>query len=232
MTTDDHGLSAGQGRARMPGQVWLRPEPARREPLSRDRIVHTALALLDEEGADRLTMRRLAERVGSGLTTLYGHVRTKDDVLDLALDAVYAEIQVPEPAEDWREEVAGLMRAWREALVRHPWSARLLGRPQLGPHMLAREERLYALLAGAGLTSPRLQDAVYALSNYVIGSVLMQISWQEQEPATRQGATAYIHANRETYPALVAHRSDTDTDWKRSFDTGLRYLLDGVTVDR
>lgn len=211
------------------GQVWLRSERPRKERVTRERIVAAALDLLDEEGAERLTMRRLGERLGTGSTTLYGHVTTKDDVLDLALDAVYAEVDLPaEPGADWRADIVSLMGKWRAALLRHPWSAALLGRPMLGPNMLAREEYLHTVLASAGFTPPHLNDAAYALANYVIGSTVMQASWHDQPSGARQAADGHVHANRDRYPSLAGHRRMADTDWDASFHHGLGYLLDGL----
>ena len=222
------GPSSDRGSAKA-GQVWLRQERPRRERLTRDRIVVGALALLDAHGVEHLTMRRLAEHLGVGTTTLYGHVRTKDDVLDLALDSVYAQIGLPEArTDDWRTEIAAVMQAWRSALLRHPWSAHLLGRPHLGPHMLARQDALLGALARAGLTAETLNDADYALSNYVIGSVLMQVAWQEQDPTARQAGAAHIRANADDYPYLAVHRDTPDADWDRSFTNGLTYLIDGL----
>lgn len=87
--------------------MWLRPPRAgRAEPVvTLGRIVAAAVELLDEAGADRLTMRRLAERLETAATTLYLHVETKDDVLDLALDAVFGEVPVPPGAGGaWRDD--------------------------------------------------------------------------------------------------------------------------------
>lgn len=79
------------------------------------------MALLDEEGIDGLTMRRLAERIGSGVTTLYWHVDTKDDVVDLALDAIFGELPPAPPADtDWRAAIVALLLDWRTAMLRHP----------------------------------------------------------------------------------------------------------------
>ncbi|NUR82456.1 MAG: helix-turn-helix transcriptional regulator, partial [Nonomuraea sp.] len=75
--------------------VWARPRKDPKPRLTLDRIVAEAVALLDEEGVGRLTMRRLADRLGTGSTTLYWHVKTKEDVLDLALDAVFGEVPLP-----------------------------------------------------------------------------------------------------------------------------------------
>ncbi|WP_432861122.1 TetR/AcrR family transcriptional regulator [Microbispora rosea] len=214
--------------------MWLRP-PARagREapPLSRDRIVHEAIALLNEEGADRLTMRRLAERLGTGSTTLYWHVKTKDDVLDLALDAIFAAVEIPgESSKDWRADITALISGWRAVLLEHPWSAALLGRPMLGPNVLARSEFLYATLVEAEVTEPHLTAAAYGLSNYVIGSALMQATWTaREEQGARQAAQERFRANRDRYPVLATHGPlAEDSDWDTSFTFGLTWLLDGI----
>ncbi|NUR88601.1 MAG: TetR/AcrR family transcriptional regulator [Nonomuraea sp.] len=185
------------------------------------------MALLAEEGAERLTMRRLAERLGTGSTTLYWHVKTKDDVLDLALDAIFAEVELP--SGEWREGVTALIGGWRAAMLRHPWSATLLGRPMLGPNVLSRSEYLYATLAGAGLSEPHLTAAAYGLSNYVIGSALMQTTWQASEDV-RQAAGEHLRAG---YPTLAAHGPlAAEADWDSAFTIGLDWLLDGITAAR
>ncbi len=229
MSRNEQTARTGDGK---PGNVWLQPQRKRRDPLTRERIVEVALDVLDAHGAGALTVRRLAEELGVGPATLYGHVRTKEDVLDLALDAVYAKVETSDVHDDWRVELTDLLHAWRRALLRHPWSSAVLGRPQLGPHMLAREERLYALLASGGLTPPELQDAAYALSNYVIGSILMQIALQEQDDSAHDAAAQHISSQSDLYPTLAAYRSVPDTDWDRSFSSGLDSLVEGVTPQR
>ncbi|MEU8362547.1 TetR/AcrR family transcriptional regulator C-terminal domain-containing protein [Nonomuraea sp. NPDC048882] len=236
--------------------MWLRPAArAAREapspPLSRDRIVAEAIALLDEEGADRLTMRRLAERLGTGSTTLYWHVKTKDDVLDLALDAIFAAVEIPgegaaegrsgggdggggggagrRAGRDWHADITALITGWHAVLLAHPWSAALLGRPMLGPNVLARSEFLYATLVAAGVTEPHLTAAAYGLSNYVIGSALMQATWTVREHGAQQAAREHFRASSDRYPVLAAHGPLTeDADWDGSFTIGLTWLLDGI----
>jgi len=193
------------------------------------------VALLDQEGADRLTMRRLAERLGTGSTTLYWHVKTKDDVLDLALDAIFGEVEIPRTdGGDWREDVTALIRGWRAALLDHPWSASLLGRPLMGPNVLARSEFLHATLVAAGFTDPHLTAAAYGLSNYVIGSALMQATWQNgDEEQARRAAHDHLRAHRDRYPTLAAHGPLIGNDWDTTFTLGLTYLLDGMkTAER
>lgn len=212
--------------------MWLRPPRAgRAEPVvTLGRIVTAAVALLDEEGADRLTMRRLAERLETAATTLYLHVETKDDVLDLALDAVFGEVPVlPATGGAWRDDATALITEWRATMLRHPWSVTVLDRPLLGPNVLARTEHLHAVLAGAGLTGPPLTAAAYALANYVIGSATMQVAGAGYgEAEWKRAADLHVLTRRELYPTLAAHGSPIGNDWDAVFATGLGYLLDGI----
>ncbi|MFY1688488.1 TetR/AcrR family transcriptional regulator [Plantactinospora sp. WMMB782] len=218
--------------------VWLRPprSPGRSgPPLHRDRIVAAAVELLDRDGVAGLTMRRLAERLGAGSTTLYWHVTNKDDVLDLALDQIFGEVEVPEPsttAGDWRGDVEALLFGWRAAMLRHPWSAALIGRPLLGPNVLTRTEFLQSTLSRAGLVEPDLSAATHALANYVIGAAVTLSSWQRvADPESRQAAREHLATRRDRYPTLVetGHLDDRDED--QTFRRGLTYLLDGLPAD-
>ncbi|MFF4991801.1 TetR/AcrR family transcriptional regulator [Streptosporangium saharense] len=234
---DEDKMRASRTARQGAGEVWFRPERARREtpPLSRERIVAEAVALLDEEGAERLTMRRLAERLGTGSTTLYWHVRTKDDVLDLALDAIFGDVGLPTGGgvDGWREDVTALVGGWRSALLRHPWSAALLGRPLMGPNVLDRTEFLHATLVAAGFAEPHLSAAAYGLSNYVIGSALMQATWlARDEEAAREAAEEHLRAHRDRYPTLAEYGPAIGRDWGTTFAIGLDCLLDGIEARR
>ncbi|WP_188197728.1 TetR/AcrR family transcriptional regulator [Nonomuraea sp. SYSU D8015] len=207
--------------------VWSRPQKAPRQTLTLERIVAEAVALLDEEGVGRLTMRRLAERLDTGSTTLYWHVKTKDDVLDLALDAVFGEVCLPgrRPDGAWDEPVRELIGGWRAALLRHPWSATILDRPLMGPNALERTEFLYKTLAAAGFPAPK--TAAYSLSNYVMGSVIMQVTWQDHGD---DDSGEFLRDRADRYPALAEH--GLDHDWDATFDEGLAYLLTGMEQAR
>jgi AcrR family transcriptional regulator len=208
------------------GGVWLRPARGRRDaPLTVDRIVGAAVALLDEEGAGRLTMRRLAERLEVAPPTLYWHVKTKDDVLDLAVDAIFAEVPVPDAGE-WADAVRDLVLAWRATMLRHPWSPPLLGRPMLGPNVLRRTEFLQKTLAGAGLRGLDLAAATHGLANFTIGSALTQSTWQNSD--VRDAANAHIRAHADAYPTLAAHDHLDQPDWDALFNQGLDRFLAGL----
>ncbi|WP_034484148.1 TetR/AcrR family transcriptional regulator [Actinomadura oligospora] len=221
-------MSTRRGRA---GDIWLKRPGGRREapPLSRERIVAGAVALLDEEGVGRLTMRRLAERLGTGSTTLYWHVDTKDDVLDLALDTVFAEAEVPDVSGDWAADVTAMVTRWRAVMLRHPWTATLMGRPMLGPNVLARTEFLHATLRRAGLTGAPLTAAAYGLSHFVVGAAISQASWRgSDESSTRDAADQILAADRDSYPTLAEHGHPSDNDWDAAFRRGLDYLIRGI----
>ncbi|MFJ6671679.1 TetR/AcrR family transcriptional regulator C-terminal domain-containing protein [Actinosynnema sp. NPDC091369] len=213
-----------------PGGVWLRPAKGRRDaPLTVERIVGAAVALLDAEGAGRLTMRRLAEHLDVAPPTLYWHVKTKDDVLDLAVDAIFAEVPVPDGGP-WPDAVRALVLAWRATMLRHPWSPPLLGRPALGPNVLRRTEFLQRTLAGAGFRGAELAAATHGLANFTIGSALTQSTWRDA--ATRDAAHAHIRANADTYPTLAAHAHLDRPDWDALFSRGLDHFLAGLTASR
>lgn len=223
---------AGKKDAR---SVWLRPESAgRREPpLSRSRITEGAVELLDAEGIEQLTMRRLAEHLGVGTTTLYWHVDTKDDVIDLAVDAVFGEAPVPAThTGDWRADIVTLLTGWRETMLSHRWLAVLptRQRPSLGPNYLAWMEFLRATLVVAGFTGQAVPAATWVLVSHVQGSATSQASirWPVEE---RQAAQEQLRANRDRYPTLADQDYLLDDEWTENFVLGLKYVLDGLAAN-
>jgi AcrR family transcriptional regulator len=212
--------------------VWLRAPRNTREraAVNRERIVEAAVGLLDREGAEGLTMRRLAEQLGTGSTTLYWHVETKDDVLDLAYDEIVGEIPLPDaPADDWRRDAIALAVAWRAAMLRHPWTAALLGRPLLGPNVLARLEFLQATLARGGLQGEGLQAATWALVSQVMGSAAAEVAFVRR-PEEGRAARELVRAQRERYPMLAASDYGSESDWSANFVRGVEFLVEGLAA--
>ncbi|MEU8815390.1 TetR/AcrR family transcriptional regulator C-terminal domain-containing protein [Actinoplanes sp. NPDC048796] len=204
--------------------IWLRAEPERPRrppPLTRERIVEAAIALLDADGLDGLTMRRLAQRFDVSATALYWHVRTKDDVLDLAVDEIFSEVRLPAATADWRADVSDLIRGWRDAMLRHPWSVTLIGRPMLGPNVLARTEFLQATLIRGGLTGHDLAVATRLLANFVVGAAATAAV---ADPAQ---ARRHITADPGAYPTLTASGHLDPGEWNDDdlFESGLHVLL-------
>jgi AcrR family transcriptional regulator len=165
---DKAASSASGDDSQIPPPPWQRaPERharRRREPISRDAIVTAAIQLLDREGLAALSMRRLADELGTGAASLYWHVGSKDGLLDLVLDQVIGEGQVPDPDPPrWREQLKEVARDQRAASLRHPWVVRVsIGRIPMGPNALRYSERILAVLRAGGLP-PRLAVQGYLL---------------------------------------------------------------------
>ncbi|MGW3959717.1 TetR/AcrR family transcriptional regulator [Amycolatopsis sp. NPDC005003] len=218
--------------------VWERPEPANRPapaPLSRDLIVRTAVELADEAGLEAVSLRKIAGALDVGPMRLYGYIDTKDELLDLMVDAVHAEIR---PAgAGWREVLTSMAEATREAAHRHEWFADLIGgRPQLGPNALARGEAVLSALDGVDVDV--VMPTVAAVDAYVIGAVRREIAERRAERASgmdqRQWQAAlgpYLMRMFATgrFPALetVVHDA-AHHDADATFRIGLGFLLDGI----
>ncbi|MFC0505150.1 TetR/AcrR family transcriptional regulator [Micromonospora costi] len=217
--------------SRTPLPVWLRAEPPRvrrKPPLSLESIVDAAVAVLDAHGIEGLTMRSLAQRLDVTATALYWHVRTKDDVLDLAVDRIFGDVPVPDVSDDWREDIRVLVRGWRGAMLGHPWAPRLIGRPMLGPNVLARTEFLQSALVRGGCRGFPLAVATRTLANYVIGASLTEATWrQTTDPDARAAARDHVAASADAYPTLHAsgHLDDTRWDDDLLFEEGLNGIL-------
>ncbi|WFE40456.1 TetR/AcrR family transcriptional regulator C-terminal domain-containing protein [Micromonospora sp. WMMD998] len=211
--------------------VWLRGEPPRarrKPPLTIERIVDAAVDLLDRDGVDGLTMRRLALRLDVTATALYWHVRTKDDVLDLAADRIFADVPIPRASDDWAADVRALVRGWRAVMLDHPWAPGLVGRPMLGPNVLARTEFLQAALVRGGCRGRRLAVVTRLLANFVIGAALTEATWRRTaDPETRAAARAHVAASADAYPTLTASGHLDDTRWSDDllFEEGLNGIL-------
>jgi AcrR family transcriptional regulator len=136
----------------------------RREPISRDAIVAAAIGLLDREGLAALSMRRLGEELGAGAASLYWHVGSKDGLLDLVLDELIGEVEVPDPDPGrWQEQLKETAKSQRRVSLRHPYLVRVsIGRIPMGPNALRVTEGTLAILRAGGL-SPRLAVQGYLL---------------------------------------------------------------------
>src|SRR5947209_6245944 len=136
----------------------------RREPISRDAIVAAAIGVLDREGLAALSMRRLGEGLGAGAASLYRPVGSKDGLLDLVLDELIGEVEVPEPdPARWQEQLKEAAKSQRRVSLRHPYLVRVsIGRIPMGPNALRVTERTLAILRAGGL-SPRLAVQGYLL---------------------------------------------------------------------
>jgi AcrR family transcriptional regulator len=216
------------GRGRKAGAETTQPARHEEPALSRERVIAAAVDLLDADGIEGLTMRRLADRLGCGVMSLYWHVDNKDAVFDLALDSVLAYGGAAQPAAsgDWRSEILHLLEDWRANMLRHPWSAALLPRRALGRSMLYRLELLSRILANAGVREADLNPAIWSLWNYVMGATITRASL-ERSDAERTAAQERLAQTREHFPTIERSRLLLDDDWEGAFRKGLGFLMAG-----
>ncbi|MFE5288249.1 TetR/AcrR family transcriptional regulator [Nocardia sp. NPDC056611] len=230
--------------------VWTRPERQRKDQpaLSREQIVTEALALLDTEGYDALSMRRLGSRLNAGATSLYTHVTNKDEILELAIDEAFGDVPAPPGiAENWRAELLTLSRDIRAAILRHPWISTAMtgaGLAYLGPNLLRLSETMLALLAAVGFDDYSADRAANAVWSYVLGTTSGETamvttiarSGQSQQEWFTNFMTLAEQATR-SYPHISKrHRTMGDIDVAQSredfFDDELGLILDGLEVRR
>jgi AcrR family transcriptional regulator len=175
--------------------VWARPQAEPDQPaLSRAVIVREAIAMLDADGIEALSMRKLGARLNAGATSLYRHVATKDELMELAVDEVFGEIIVP-PADsrDWRAAATEAADSLRATALRHPWLGSVLaqaGLAYLGPKLMSVTERLAALFTAAGFRDPR--GAIDTVVSYVIGMSTTEAAWLSTVARSGQTEEAFI----------------------------------------
>jgi AcrR family transcriptional regulator len=222
--------------------IWERPEPASRPaltPLSRERIVAAAIRLADADGLPAVSLRKVAAVLDAGPMRLYGYLSTKEELLDLMLDEVYAEIPGPEPG-DWRAALRAIAHQLRAAARRHPWFADLVGgRPSLGPHSLAHMEKALAALDGVtGIDT--IMQIFNVVSAYAIGAIRKEAANRRAEAASgmderqwQRSVGPYFARVLATgrYPTLVrVVRDAAHPSPDAVFDEGLDYVLAGVAA--
>ncbi|MEU7916008.1 TetR/AcrR family transcriptional regulator C-terminal domain-containing protein [Microbispora bryophytorum] len=223
--------------------VWTRERRGGREQgLSRDQIVRAAVELLDAEGLDALSMRKLGARLGAGATSLYWHVANKDELIELVMDEVYATVVLPEPA-DWREAARVFAYGMRHAVFEHPWSASLIGVvPALGPNALTTSDRLMGAFVRAGFEGIDVDYAMTAVVSYTLGATIPEVAFLSSLKATGKSMTELqatvdpivmkMAADRpnllERYRSYADEGFDPLVARRLAFEFGLTALLDGL----
>jgi TetR/AcrR family tetracycline transcriptional repressor len=153
-----------------------------RHPLSREAIVDAALKIIDEQGYSALSMRAVAQALGTGPASLYAHVANKEQLVDLVMDRVYGEFEVPEPgAAPWQEQLKAFARSGVRVMLSHRGlAAATLGGPPIGPNGLRMIEGGLALVRSAGLPEELIAYAGELLGQYMAVAALEQESVREQ----------------------------------------------------
>ncbi|MEU8774534.1 TetR/AcrR family transcriptional regulator [Streptomyces sp. NPDC048606] len=228
--------------------VWTgRRRRGERPALSREQIVAAAVRLLDAEGLEALSMRRLGTGMGTAATSLYRHVANKDELIELVVDAVHVEVDLPSEGgpEGWREALSRGAHSLRSMVLRHPWVASVPGRVGLahpGPNQARMSERMLAPARDVGFPPGEAELAVRAVVSYVIGATTGEAS--RLSPLARGGTSGDGRSpspppadgeSLEGHPPAKDHaagRQGVDPARTRAedFDYGLQRMLDGLAT--
>lgn len=224
--------------------VWVRPPKRKRDKpsLSREQIVSAAIELLDAEGIDALSMRKLGIRLDVAAASMYTHVASKDELVELVVDEIYGEVALP-ASGPWRTAATRFAHDLRSVFLRHPWIGSLLGEAgvaYLGPNVLRLSEAALALFEDAGFSLDDADLAFNTVMAFVVGRATSEAAWlttlkrsgqSEQEwkdrlwPAAEQAVQDYPRL-KQLYAAQRERKPEETND--SDFERGLDRVLDGL----
>ena len=221
-----------------PWRTAPRQRPAR-APLSQEAIVDAAFRVLDRDGATGLSMRRVAEELGTGPASLYWHVANKDALIDLIIDRVAGEIALPEPDPDhWQVQLRTWLLEVRDVFHRHPGVAALtLGRIPVGPNLVRWTEWTLSLLRGAGIP-----DRIAAFAGDLFGLYLGATGYEATlappspsgEPVAPEESVAMVRGYfaslpPDQFPNILASLDELFSGGpEERFELGLDVILRGL----
>ncbi|MFN6548059.1 TetR/AcrR family transcriptional regulator [Mycolicibacterium nivoides] len=212
---------------------------ARRNPLSKELVLRTAVALADEADGGVPSMRRLGERLGVESMSLYHHFRNKELILDGMVDIVFDEIELPPDDADWRTAMRQRAVSMRAALIRHPWAIRLMdSRTNPGPATLRQHNAAIGCLRSGGFSIAGAAHAFSVLDSYIYGSTLQELSLPFQSPAELEdvGGSILEQMPGGEFPHLTAMIVDRALKpgyaYVEEFGIGLDLILDGLERQR
>jgi TetR/AcrR family tetracycline transcriptional repressor len=238
-----------------PPPAWAREQRGRktradRPVLSREAIVEAAIRVVDEEGFEAVSMRRVAQEFGTGAASLYAYVANKDELMDLIVDRVMGECRIGhiEPDADvdrWIEQLKDMVRRSYQVLVSHRDIAKaLLGRIPFGPNGVRNVEDMLHLLRAHGLPDHMAAYLGDLIGQYMVGSAIEEYMWRERYPdATAEEVIAamnevgdYLEAlPKDRFPHLtsmarlmVGQPDEPDSPLRDRFELGLDVLMRGI----
>jgi AcrR family transcriptional regulator len=214
-----------------PGRTGARA----RVPLSRERILRTALTVADANGIESLSMRKLGEAVGVEAMSLYNHVPSKGDLLDGLIDQVFSEIELPRSTDDWKTAMRQRAIAVRAALKRHRWAIGLMeSRTSPGPATLRHHDAVLGCLRQAGFPVELAAHAYSALDSYIYGFALQEASlpFDTGEQTADMAQDFVAQFSPDEYPHLAEftfkHVLQPGYDYGSEYEYGLDLILDGL----
>ena len=230
----------------LPGKADVPPDlSGPQAPLSRSQIARAAIMLADEGGAEAVTMRAVAARLGCGTMSLYRHVRNKDELIDVMVDTVAGETDgTPATGDGWRAVLRASAIRLRQQVLRHPWICRVSpARPFLGPNTLASSERVLAAVDGLGLSIDEMLAVVRTVEAFVRGFTQTELAEREwrrppgELPPDGWAAVSVVPyllhiAETGQYPLFVRAVIEAEDfpDPDKEFEWQLDRVLDGLAA--
>ena len=202
----------------------------RRPRVSREQVLDAALGLADEGGLGAVTMASVGARLGVEAMSLYRHIGNKEEMLDGLIDRVFAEIDVPADARDWRDALRRRAVSAHAALRRHPWAIALMeSRSQPGPATLGHHDAMVALLFRAGFNGRGATRVYNLLDSYVYGFALQETTLPFTSPEEMASMSEQMLASvADAYPHLAAVQRElvaTGFNYAEEFEAGLDLIL-------
>ncbi|MEU6485910.1 TetR/AcrR family transcriptional regulator C-terminal domain-containing protein [Streptomyces sp. NPDC046887] len=209
--------------------VWTRPQRPQREQLTREQIVSATIELLDAEGVEALSMRKLGTRLKAGATSLYRHVANRDELIQLAVDEVFGELDPPAAATrgTWRTAAARAAGDLRAMVLRHPWVGPELGQVGLlhvGPNAVRMTSGLLAQFTAAGFPAGEEDQAAGALMAYVIGVTTSEAAYLSLIARSGVSERAWLS----DHSPASGEQADPRQVREDRFGYGLDRMLDGL----
>jgi AcrR family transcriptional regulator len=209
--------------------VTKRGRPAR---LSRAAIVAAAQAVIERDGVDALTMRRVADALGASPMALYRHVRGKDELLVLLLDELAAAVPRPRLPDAPRERVLAAGRLIHDGLAEHPWIVDVLaGGDLIAPSILWLMEEIVAGFVAGGLSPAAAADAYRVLWQFTVGDLVVRRGLARVASLGRPPFVLGVlqSADPERFPTLASMAGEWAPARNRDpYEPGLRALINGL----
>jgi AcrR family transcriptional regulator len=220
------------------------PSRERRAPLSRERVLETAVDIADEGGIDALTMRHLAEALGVEAMSLYYHVANKEAVLDGIVDVIVDEInqavsQVDRPTaeDDWKVAMRTRILTARDVLLEHRWAPEVMeSRTKVSPGVIGYFDGLLGIFRGGGFSYDLAHHALHALGSRALG--FTQELFEPEDDSGDEESMEMLEQMADQFPYLVGmlaevvHDDPSSTlgwcDDQVEFEFGLDLILDGL----
>lgn len=203
--------------------------------LDKATIIDTAYAFVDQHGLDALSMRKLASELNVKAMSLYNHVENKDEVLDLLVERLVSEFELPQQGVPWQTAMKQRATSMHAVLMKHPWGTMpLVSRVNIGPIFLRFFDRSIACLKDSGFSYEEADRVIVALNGYIYGFTLAQLNFPLAEEDYVDAANEHIDLfPQDVYPALYGLSKDireTKYSGIADFQLGLAFLLAGIEL--